>query len=372
MSRPAEQTLRGFFDDAADEHARTLASAGEVDRVVRLGDARVRLRFAGAALADALTKALKPRLALEAEPDGAGSPDATIRLWEQSRAPGGALRVPWREADVGPRGLVRGHPDAELIAVHEAGSEAVTLVDLAARQLLYRVPDVRDLPWWERAAPLRPALFWALSGAGRHLVHAGAVGDVRRGGVLLAGAGGSGKTTVALAALTAGMAYVADDYLLLHSHPEPVAWNMYGTAKLDASQLARFPQLAGGLSISADPQEDEKSVLDVQALFPGEPTCSLAIRAVVVPRIRGGSARLRRASPGAALLALAPSTTFQMPFDDGQVVGSLAALARRVPAFALDVGDDPDELAQAIDRVLDAVAGGGEAELAPASGALAP
>ena len=81
---------------------------------------------------------------------------------------------------------------------------------------------------------------------------------------------------------------------------------------------------------------------------------------MLVPRIRGGRARLRRASAGEALLALAPSTTFQMPFDDGQVVSSLAAVARHVPAFGLDVGDDPDELAQALERVLDAVAGGGE------------
>ncbi len=367
MSRRAEEPLAGFFGKAAREHARAIAGAGEVDRVLCVGDRRVRLRFAGSSLADALTDALRARLV-----EDAGPVHATIGLWQERGLPGASCPVPWHEVDVGARGLLRGRDGAEVIAVHDAGSGALTLVDRAACELLHRVPDAATLPWWERAAPLRPALFWALSGAGRHLVHAGAVGDGRRGGVLLAGAGGSGKTTVALAALTAGMAYVADDYLLLHSHPEPVAWNMYGTAKLDASQLARFPRLAGGLSISADPQEDEKSVLDVRALFPGEPACSLAIRAVVVPRIRGGRARLRRASPGEALLALAPSTTFQMPFDDGQVVGSLAALARRVPAFALDVGDDPDELAQAIDRVLDAVGGGEEAELAPASGALAP
>jgi hypothetical protein len=82
---------------------------------------------------------------------------------------------------------------------------------------------------------------------------------------------------------------------------------------------------------------------------------SLPIRAVLVPRIRGGRALLHRTSAAQALLALAPSTAFQMPFDEGQVFGSLASVARSLPAFALDVGDEPGELAHAIDEVLDVV-----------------
>jgi hypothetical protein len=368
MSRPAEEALPGFFQAAADEYAATIAVAGEVEHDLCLGDRRVRLRFAGPALAEALTEAFAPRLASDP-----GQVHATIRLWEQSRVPGGARALPWRDFDLGPRGLLREHEDADVIAVHEVGADAVTLVDRCARELLHRVPDVSALPWWERAAPLRPALFWALGGPGRHLVHAGAVGDAHRGGVLLAGAGGSGKTTVALAALTAGMAYVGDDYLLLGMEPEPVAWNMYGTAKLDVGQLERFPELADAVNISPDPVADEKAVLDVRSRFPQAPATSLPIRAIVVPRIRGGHARLRRASAGEALLALAPSTTFQMPFDDGEVVASLAAVARGVPAFGLDVGDDLAELAQAIGRVLDAAAAAGQdAALEPASRALAP
>jgi len=364
MSRATEAALPSFFDRAAREHATASASAGGLDHYLRLADRLIRLRFAGSELAERLLPALRERLV--ASGATAAAPHASIGLWEERQVPGGARPVPWRDVDLGARGLLRGPHGAEVIAVHEAGSGAITLVDRGARELLYRVPDAATLPWWERAAPLRPALFWALGGRGRHLVHAGAVGDARRGGVLLAGAGGSGKTTVALAALTAGMAYVADDYLLLHTHPEPVAWNMYGTAKLDAGNLARFPQLAGAVSISADPVADEKAVLDVQALLPQALVTSLPIRAVLVPRIRGGRSRLRRASAGEALLALAPSTTFQMPFDDGQAVASLAAVARRVPAFGLDVGDDPDELAQALERVLDALDGGEEPALEPA------
>lgn len=271
----------------------------------------------------------------------------------------GAILVPWGQGDVGPRGLVAGPESASVLAIHEAGSSALTMFDRRSRSLLHRVPGASMLPWWERAAPLRPALFWALSGRGRHLVHAGVVGDEQRGGVLLAGAGGSGKTTVALAALAAGMAYVGDDYVLLHTEGRPVAWNIFGTAKLDAGHVGRFPELSRDLAISPEPVFEEKHVLDVHRLMGDSLVSSLPIRAVLVPRIRGGKARLRPASPGEALLALAPSTAFQMPYDGGEVVGALATVARSVPAFALDVGDEPGELAEALDRVLDAVNGSG-------------
>jgi hypothetical protein len=351
MSRPADAALTEFFEQAAREHTAATTAAGEHARVLRFADRRLRLRFAGTELADALLAALRPRL----EDDEGGAADATIDLWEERALGGAALPLPWRDFDLGPRGMLRGPREARVVAVHEGASGAVTLVDRDERRLLYRVPDVAELPWWERAAPLRPALFWALGGPGRHLVHAGAVGD-ERGGVLLAGRGGSGKTTVATAGLAAGMRYVGDDYLLLHAHPTPVAWNMFGTAKLDAGHLERFPRLTPAASVSPEPVPGEKAVLDVDRLMAGSLVDSLAIRAVVVPRIRGGRARLARTSAGSALLALAPSTAFQMPFDDGEVVRSLATLARGLPAFSLDVGDDPDELARALRDVLDAVA----------------
>ena len=368
MSRPAETAahtaLPAFLEDAAREQAAAAASVGGCDFDLRFADRLIRLRFAGDELADALLPPFRPRLVdfdtVGADSQPPAEPSATIALWQERDVPGRALSIPWRESDLAARGLLRGPDDSDVVAVHELGYHAITLIDRRSRLLLHRVPDSTVLPWWERAAPLRPALFWALSGADRHLVHAGAVGD-ERGGVLLAGAGGSGKTIVALTALAGGMKYVSDDYLLLHTHAEPVAWNLFATAKLDAGHLARLPRLAATANISPDPVPDEKWVLDVADLFPEALAPALPIRAIVVPRIRGGHSALRPASAGVALLALAPSTAFQMPYDDGAVVASLAALARSVPAFVLDVGDDVGELPVAIDRVLDTVAADGVA-----------
>ena len=347
--RLAEAALGSFYAAAAREYDRAAERTGVVEVGLPFADRRVRLRFAGAGLADALLGALAPR-----SDDGRGEVDATIAVWDEHACPAGSLLFPWRPADIGPGGLVRGSDVDRVVAIHETASGALTLVDCAARAVLHRVPHCAAVPWWERAAPLRPALFWALRGEGRHLVHAGAVGD-DRGGVLLAGASGSGKTTVALAALVHGLGYVADDYVLLHAASEPEAISLYSIAKLDDGHLGRFATLAAAASFPPACAGEEKAVIDVAALMPGSLRESLPVRAVIVPRIRGGHARLRRVSPAEALLALAPSTVFQLPFDDGAALASLAAVVRQVPCFALDVGDDMAELASAVEQTLEQV-----------------
>ena len=322
---------------------------GVVERELRVADRRVAARFAGGELAGALL----PALAHRADSGGGrGVVDATIAVWEARACPDGPVAFPWRAEDIGPGGLVRGSDRDGVVAVHETGSGALTLAHTGERSLLHRVPRLDAVPWWERAAPLRVALFWALRGDRRHLVHAGAVGD-DRGGVLLAGASRSGKTTVALAALTHGLHYLADDYIVLDTHHHPTAHAIYTTAKLDDRHLELFAELAPLVRSPPPSAAGQKSVLDVAVVMPGAVRASLPVRAVIAPRIRGGRTDLAPLKPTQALLALAPSTVFQMPFDDGAALGSLTTLVRRVPCFSLAVGDDPADLADAVDHALD-------------------
>ncbi|HUB76479.1 MAG TPA: hypothetical protein VL977_05445 [Solirubrobacteraceae bacterium] len=335
---------------AAAEHAAATREHGAVERTLTVGAVGVRLRFAGAGLADALLPAFGPRIG------GGGDAPARIDLWEETAVPGGHAPAPWSERQLEARGLVRGPRGSGLFAVEE-GSGTITLVDAPARVLRYRAPSAERLPWWERAAPMRPALFWALGGHGRYLLHGAAVGD-ERGGVLLVGAGGSGKTTLAVAAAAAGLRYVGDDYVLIDAGPPPRALNLYATAKLDDGHLARFPELDAFARAPAElEEEDEKHVIDVREAWPGALTEELVLRAVAVPRIVDGAARLRAASPGAALLGVAPSTVMQMPYDGGAILSSLARLTRALPCFAISVGDDREALAGVLDELLELASG---------------
>jgi hypothetical protein len=316
MLRLAEASLQGLFAEASAAYEQAIARSGEVRRVLRFAGRQLELRFAGATLAEALLGAMAPRIT------AGDSAELSIGLWA------GDSPLPWRLPEVGPRGFVRGSSPDGVSAVYEPGSGAITLFDNDSAQILYRVPGIDEIPWWERAAPLRPALHFALAGPASHLVHAGAVGDPDRGGLLLAGPGGSGKTSLALAAVEHRMHYVGDDYVLLVGG---VAWNLYRTAKVDAGPGR------------------EKAVVEIDSSALVE---ALPVRAVVVPAICDGDARLERISAGGALLALAPSTAFQMPFDRGAVIGTLAELVRRVPCYRLELGSSPAAAAAALVEVL--------------------
>lgn len=313
----AETPLERAFADAAAAHEQAIARCGEVRRDLVVSDRRFSLRFAGAPLAEALLAPLAPRIE---EPT---STEATIGLWA------GSLPSSWLPGDLGPQARLRWASPNGINAIYEAASGALTIVDRGRAQVLYRVPDVDGIPWWERAAPLRPALSLALAGPGRHLVHGAVVGHPGRGGVLLAGPGGAGKTTLALAAVDHGLRYVGDDYVLL---ADGVAWNLYATAKVDNG--------AG----------EEKSVVTVADSSLIE---ALPVRAVVVPAIGARRTRLQEISAVEALLALGPSTALQMPFDRPAVLATLADLVRRVQCYRLELGSSNRSSVRAIETVLE-------------------
>jgi hypothetical protein len=349
MSTLAEPALRGFFDEAAREYTDAAEAVGELHYGLRIADQRISLSVAGAALARELLPAFGARVT--AGPPA--RPTAMIRMWEENACPFGAAMVPWSEEALGAGNLV-GQADGDgVIAIHFS---ELTMFDPRANLLLYRVADAVRVPWWEVGGPLRPALCCALGAAGRFLVHGGAVGDRARGGMVVAGRSGSGKTMTALAALAGGLDYVADDYFALDLKPEPRAWNVYGTAKIDAGHGARFPDLGAAAAPRRTSAADEKAILDIGRLSGERVVDALRIRSVICPRVSGGRTRWRRIGGPQALLALAPSTAIQLPYDRGAVVAPLAELARRVPCFALDVGDDMDELFAALEEILDEAA----------------
>jgi hypothetical protein len=208
---------------------------------------------------------------------------------------------------------------------------------------LMRLPGL--YPPWETGAPLRPFLHWHYARRGMRLAHGGTLG-VDGKGVLLAGAGGSGKSGTVIAGLLNGLQSVGDDYVLLNADRGVRAYPLYATLKQDPAGYERLGLgrrlPAGGLNWQGKHQFRIGDVAS-QAVPP-----SLEIGALLLPRTGGFRTRISPLPRAEAMIALAASSIHQMPGERESGFRFFGMIARRLPCFRLDLGRDPAEIADAI------------------------
>lgn len=337
------EAIFGAFDRAARR-------TGVVERDLIVGGFRVRLRAAGPALLDELWPALAHlgdgRRAEDTNGSDEHAPDLTIALWDSASTGIELPEIAWMFDPGGdPRAIrvARGH---DLRISYRASERELVGLDRAKDLAVMWVPDPADITVHVRGAPFIVLWHWWMRAHGGHPVHAGAVGDVE-GGVLLVGRGGSGKSTTSVLCMLDGMSYASDDYVMLTATPEPYAASLYCTAKLDPVHAARFPELQPALRRGAP--TDEKVLAFMHAFRPDRVVRGFPIRAVISPRVADGQqATLRRIRPAEALAALAPSTILQLPIPDPTVFAAIAEVVRRVPSFRLDLGSDLSSIAPAV------------------------
>jgi hypothetical protein len=337
--------LSAAFCEAAD-------ATGLRQSTLTVGRWAVDLQFAGRALRDVTI----PALAFTSE-EAASDPLATICLFDSASTGVPVPPFAWRPQHIRERGAIQGFNNDRFRTVYhgdplapDGGFNALSMFDAATRTTVVWVESVEQVHWWERAEPLRTALYWALNGEDRYLAHAAAVGD-DTGAVLLAGPGGAGKTTTTVACLRDGMTFVGDNYVLVSLDDEPVAHAIYSNLKLRDGTLELLPGLGDA---PADREEGEKLVIDVGRTWPSQLAASLPLRAIAVVCLRTEAAT--RAVPASAvevLLALAPTTVYQLP-DNGRVLRSMAELVRGTRSFRVELGADVLDTPATIRALLDA------------------
>jgi hypothetical protein len=322
------------------------AAGGPVDRFYSIGGLVLRLRFAGRALVPLIAPALEHLVVQPAE-----TPAFTIHLWDSVSSGTTMPSAPWSLEDYGPRGEVRGYNDERFHTVFHLGSHTLKMLDARQNVGLFWIRDARDVPFYESGAPLQAILHRWMGANGHQLLHAGAVG-MASGGVLLAGRGGSGKTSTALACVFAGLLYAGDDYVLLSDEGVPFVYSLYNSAKLDPDNLDRFPHLAGRV-VNSDRLDTEKAVVFLHQHWPDQVSSGFPLRAIAVVRIGDGRrTEISVAPPAMALKALAPSTVLQLSGAGRRDFKRIASLVKRVPCFCLDVGTEPGEIARTISTLL--------------------
>jgi len=337
-----------FFDELGECFQKACAMAGGcVVRRFTVGGLGLELQFAGRALVEGIVPAFGHLPAI-LPPD---QPRLAVRILDSMSTGVNIPSPPWSSDDYRERGEVRGFNDQNFRTAFSIGSGVLNMFHLRRAEAVLWLRDASRLAYWESGAPLLTILNWWFGQKGRQLVHAAAVGN-EDGGVLLAGKGGSGKSTTALSCLDSKLSYVADDYCLLEPDPMPRVHSLYNTGKLNRDNLEQFPQL-GELFFAAGCRLEEKALVFLKDFCPEKLSGGFPLKAVMLPRVTGTPrTSLVSISAAAGLKALAPSTIFQLSGAGADAFAKLTRLVRRVPCYQLNLGTELDEIPLTISRFL--------------------
>lgn len=316
----------------------------------RVASRDLRLNFASPALVPWLTPAFQHL------PAAAGDGVAlTINIWDEASATEPMPPPPWSWESYMSRGEIGAYDRDAFRIWFDIATGVFSMIDLDSHQAVLWVKDPARLPIYVTAAPFRMILQAWFARQGLYYVHAAAVGNAS-GAALLAGAGGSGKSTTSLVCLAGGLDFLGDDYCLLASGSEARVHSLYCSGKLNPDMLRRLPGLQASAQCRAS-RKDDKLLLMLQDRFADRMVSDRPIKALLVPRVtERADTAIVPVSALAGIRALAPSTLQQIAGPDPAAWRAITALARHVPSFEIQVGYDLDQIPRRIGELLERAA----------------
>ncbi len=338
--------VEGLFAQAAHRFA-------PIEYSYRIAGQSLRLVFASEVLRQRIAPALchnelrHNQIECETRDD-----ELVVMLWDSASSGVEMPITPWDNTEYFVRNEIRGYSDARFRTTFHMGSGVLSMLDIESKRAILWIRDARDLPYYESGAPLLAILHAWMSTRSRHLVHAAAIGK-QSGGVLLVGRGGSGKSSTALQTFGSNLQYAADDYCIVaNADSDFRAFSCYSSGKVHASDVAHFGHLHSCLS-NQKTMHDEKALFFLGDTWRHKLIDNFPIRAILLPRVtNSGAPHFVPLSRAQALLALAPSTIFQLPNAGRETFDWLSHLVKNIPAFTLHLGAHRSDVLPAIEGFL--------------------
>jgi len=336
----------------AFDAARAAGRETTFEAVYVLANRRVRFRIVGSELAAAVSRPFSHLL------DGTctgGLADLCVDLWDEEAtgvaAP--ALDKPGDLTLTAPEGAELVVCDAQLLTYQFAQTR--TWFNRSAPRILGAVTSGQRLSLQECSKPLQVPLGLWLSDCGVQPIHGGLVAT-ERGGVLLLGANGAGKSTCAALCVSAGLTYLGDDFVAFSQESDGsfTGHSVFGAGRMVPEQMHRFPEVLPH-TIPGRPPDEPKALVLWSSAYPARVARSVPLRAIALPRVVGAEdTRCARTSKADALRAFVSGSLFTtVPGPDRRTVNRLARLIERVPAYRLDLGRDfaviPHRIAQLVE-----------------------
>jgi hypothetical protein len=157
------------------------------------------------------------------------------------------------------------------------------------------------------------------------------------------------------------MGYLGDDFVGIQKVEDSfVGHGLFSSCLLNVHHLERFPDL-GPHAVPAHQDFEDKSILYLDEVFNGNLMSTVAIRAIVLPRVVDREeTRYRQASKVDALFAMAPTSVMFLPRPSQEAFDRLTEVVETVPAFWLELGSDIPRIPAAVKSLADDVRGRGQ------------
>ena len=306
-------------------------------RTYRIGPFSFALVFASPALERKLVKAFD-----HIETHEGGEADLTIGLWDHAETDSPFHNLDWEKLN---RRV--GYCDPP-VYLHYDG----TLSALCENRGYFAVRDTAALPYWVSGSPLQVILNVWLRERGMQLTHTAAISNGKRA-LLLAGKGGSGKSTTTLACLREGLRYIGEDYCVLApGGREPSVFSIYQSAKWKKNTRELFPDYEKYI---ANPKEAdaEKALVFYRDFFPKQIELSSPVGGIVSLTVGIDSEpRLEKIDARTSLARLMMSTLAQLPLYHPKTMHLLETIANPLPSYHLILGRDTNANCKVIQDLL--------------------
>jgi hypothetical protein len=148
------------------------------------------------------------------------------------------------------------------------------------------------------------------------------------------------------------MRFAGDDYVLVDPAAPPLVQSLYSSVKLFPGAAPHFPGLAAARRLRAE-EAPEKDLDFLHEALGKRFATAVPVRAILLPRVGGDGPTRFVPFSAVALAALAPSTMFQLPGTGAAAFGAMAELARRAPAYRLELGPHREAVPGAIAAFLE-------------------
>ncbi|MGE5042398.1 MAG: hypothetical protein ACM3IJ_05890 [Candidatus Levyibacteriota bacterium] len=346
IKRNAMQPHQIFLRGLHETFNKARLQSDVVERYFKVGPYIVSMRFAGIVLANKMTPALEHLITAPAK-----NPSLNIFLWEGNTAQ--FKSIPWVN-----HFHKKNQPHSinilntkTMYTTYNPLKQTLNVYDEDSHTAFFWVPDARKIHSDELTSPLQNILHKFLMPKDMFLVHAGAVG-IPSGGILLAGKGGSGKSTSVLSCLNSPLLYAADNCTLITEGLNTTVFSLYSSARIHGESLWRVPEVTSSV-VNAHNLEHEKALIFLNRMNPGKLILQFPLRAIFLPHITGKlDTSLSPATPRDAINALLLSTVALLPQTDPHTVQKLIAIIQNVPAYHLNLGTRMEQIPRVIAQFL--------------------